>query len=234
MVRPKRHSRPGYVSPGESTHNRPSSHKGALARGMTRPGKALTSAPPEVLCPRGTQGFGNLPKDRRGLGRGETTYTTSESSLCTNGVLLPNTQVGWVSLLTQEVLSPHSGLCRILGGLWRQAAQSTKNTNNSFIFFPDMKITLIWDAIIYISGCIHRTYISHSPISGQYHKHFFLTHIWVLLSLSARDKLTLSPVSPLGPLLVVAGTCNDTRLPRQLESTYCGPWLVTIYTPATL
>ena len=108
IVRPKRHSRPGYVSPGESTHNRPSAHKGALARGMACPGKAPTSAPPEVLCPRGTQGFGNLPKDRPGLE--ETTYTTSESSLCTNGVLLPNTQVGQVSLRTQEVLPPHSGL----------------------------------------------------------------------------------------------------------------------------
>ena len=110
--------------------------KGTLARGMSRPGKAPKTAPrhtkglspgvwlargehphpphrPEVLCPRGTQGFGNLPKDRPGFG--ETTYTTSESSLCINGVLLPNTQVGWVSLLTQEVLPPHSGLCRYIG-----------------------------------------------------------------------------------------------------------------------
>ena len=77
---------------------------------MSRPGKAPTSAPPEVLCPRGTQGFGNLPKDLPGLG--ETTYTTSESSLRTNGVLLPNTQVGRVSLLPQEVPPPSSGLCR--------------------------------------------------------------------------------------------------------------------------
>ena len=113
IVRPKRHSCPGNVLPGEGTHNRPSAHKGALARGMARPGKAPISAPPEVLCPRGTQGFGNLPNDRPGLG--ETTYTTSESSLCINGVLRPNTQVGRVSLLTQEVLPPHSGLCRYMG-----------------------------------------------------------------------------------------------------------------------
>ena len=215
MVRPKRHSRPGYVSPGESTHNRPSSHKGALARGMTRPGKAPTSAPPEVLCPRGTQGFGNLPRDRPGLGLGETTYTTSESSLCTNGVLLPNTQVGWVSLLTQEVLPPHSRL-------WRQAAQSTKNTNNSFIFFRIWKSH--WsETPLYAFPDVYIAHIFH--IHQFPDNHINTTHIWVLLSLSARDKLTLSPVSPLGPLLVVAGTCNDTRLPRQLESTYCGPWL---------
>ena len=50
---------------------------------MARPGKAPTSGPPEVLCPRGAQGFGNLPKDRPGLG--VTTYTTSESFLHTNG-----------------------------------------------------------------------------------------------------------------------------------------------------
>ena len=77
-----------------NTHNRPSAHKGALAQGMTRPGKAPISAPLEVLSSHGTHGFGNLPKDRPGLG--ETTYTTSEPSLCTNGVLLPNTQVGRV------------------------------------------------------------------------------------------------------------------------------------------
>ena len=49
---PLRNSHPGYGSPGESTHIRP----------------------PDILCPRGTQGFGNLPKDRLGLG--ETTYTS--------------------------------------------------------------------------------------------------------------------------------------------------------------
>ena len=92
IVRSKRHSRPGYVSPGEITRNHPSSHNGALARGMARPGKAPTSAHRRSSVPSGTQGFGNLPKDRHGLG--ETTYTTSESSLCTNGVLIPNTQVG--------------------------------------------------------------------------------------------------------------------------------------------
>ena len=49
-------------------------------------------------------------------------------------------------------------------------------------------------------------------------------HIWrTSLPLSARDKLTPSPVSPPGPPLVVAGTGNDTWLPRQPESTYRGP-----------
>ena len=125
---------PGVWLARGNTHNHPSSHKGALARGMARPGKhpqpplgtqrgsrpgydspgeSTHIRPSEVLCLRGTQGFGNLPKDRPGLG--ETTYTTSESSLCTNGVLLPNTQIGRVSLLTQEVLPPHSGLCRYIG-----------------------------------------------------------------------------------------------------------------------
>ena len=55
-----------------------------------------TTATPTSV-PRGTQGLSDLPKDQPGLG--ETTYATSESSLCTNGVLLPITQVGRVSLL---------------------------------------------------------------------------------------------------------------------------------------
>ena len=113
-----------------------------LARGKhplplrnSRPGKAPTSGPPEVLCPRGAQGFGNLPKDRPGLG--ETTYTTSESSLRTNGVLFPNTQVGWGSYLLREVSPPRSGLCRIyiLCGLLRQTPQSTKTLIHSFTLF---------------------------------------------------------------------------------------------------
>ena len=69
VYRAKRHSRPGYVSPGESTH---------ILR---------TSSSPEVLRPRGTQGFGNLPESRPGLR--EIPYTTTVSSLCTNGVLFP-------------------------------------------------------------------------------------------------------------------------------------------------
>ena len=102
MVRPKRHSRPGYGSPGESTHNRTSlSNRQHTNRRHTRRAELSnrrqhphlphrrSSAPPP---PRGTQGFSNLPKDRPGLG--ETAYTTSEPSLCTNGVLIPNTQVG--------------------------------------------------------------------------------------------------------------------------------------------
>ena len=156
MVRPKRHSRPGYVSPGVSTHNRPSSHKGALAWGMSRPGKAPTTAPHHTkgLSPWVWHARGNHPQPPLGTQRGsgpgydspgesthirptggplsprytgfqqppqgpawpgETTYTTSKSSLYTNGVLLPNTQVGRVSLLTMEVLPPHSGLCRYIG-----------------------------------------------------------------------------------------------------------------------
>ena len=114
--------------------------KGTLTRDMAHPGKAPTSAPPEVLCPRGTQGFGNLPKDRPSLG--ETTNTTSESCLCTNRVLLPNTQVGRVSLLTQEVLPPHSGLCQYIG--WPVETGSTIHYNaNQFLYtFLDIQITL--------------------------------------------------------------------------------------------
>ena len=134
MVRPKRHSQRGMPCPGKAPTTAPRHTKGLspgvwLARGKhpqpplgtqrgsypgyDSPGESTHIRPTGGPLPRGTQGFGNLPKDRPGLG--EATYTTSESSLCTNGVLLPNTQVGWVSLLTQEVLPPHSGLCRYIG-----------------------------------------------------------------------------------------------------------------------
>ena len=108
---------------------------------MACPGKVFTSAkelppgewlargkhphpvhPRSSVPVRGAQGFGNLPKNRPGLG--ETTYTTSESSLRTNRVLFPNTQVGWGSHLLREVSPPRSKY--ILCGLLRQAPQSTK------------------------------------------------------------------------------------------------------------
>ena len=91
---------------------------------------------------RGTQGLSNLPKDQPDLG--ETTYATSESSLCTNGVILPITQVGRMSLL--HTGGPHTGLCRILGGLCRQAAQSTNHTNYTFILLRIYQLfhLLIW------------------------------------------------------------------------------------------
>ena len=76
----------------------------------------------------GTQSFSNLPKDRPGLG--ETAYTISEPSLLTNGVLLPNTQVGRVSLLNTGG-STHRTLPNI--GWPVEAAQSTKYTNYTFI-----------------------------------------------------------------------------------------------------
>ena len=106
MVRPKRHSHPGYGSLGESTLNCPLHTKGPTSpttpwhtKGRNTPTTPQHPQPPHrrSSVPRGTQGFSNLPKDRPGLG--ETAYTTSEPSLCTNGVLLPNTQVGRVSLL---------------------------------------------------------------------------------------------------------------------------------------
>ena len=43
--------------------------------------------------------------------------------------------------------------------------------------------------------------MKHFVNSGQSHKHAFLQSNFVLLSLRARDKLTHSPVSPLGPPL---------------------------------
>ena len=77
------------LSPGVclAREKHPLQPKGTLARGMSRPGKAPTSGSPEVLCPCGTQGFGNIPEDQPGLG--EIPYMTTVSSLCTNGVLFP-------------------------------------------------------------------------------------------------------------------------------------------------
>ena len=85
-----KHPQPSSSHEGPEITNHPSAHEGA--ENTNRP-SAPTTAP---LSPAHTQGFSNLPKDRPGLG--ETAYT-SEPSLCTNGVLLPNTQVGRVSLL---------------------------------------------------------------------------------------------------------------------------------------
>ena len=138
VANPKRHSRPGYASPGESTHFRP---KGTLAWGMARPGKAPTSGSPEDLHPRGTQGFGNLPEDRSGLG--ETPYTTTASSLCTNGVVFPYYpgRVG-VPSTTRGFTSTFRTLPNIWCGLWKQAPQSTESTIKLLIRFRLPRITL--------------------------------------------------------------------------------------------
>ena len=145
MVRPKRHSRHGYVSRGESTHNRPSAHKGALARGMARPGKTPTSVPPEVLCPRGTQGFGNLPKDRPGLG--ETTYTTSESSLCTNRVLLPK----YPSMAgVPSNTGGSTSTLRYIGWPVETGRTIHSNAKQLLYTFPDTQITLYCSKTIYV------------------------------------------------------------------------------------
>ena len=68
----ERGSRPGYVSSGESTHNRPSAHKGALGRGMSRPGEALTTAPRHTkgLSPGVWLARGKHPQPPLGTQRG--------------------------------------------------------------------------------------------------------------------------------------------------------------------
>ena len=115
--------------------------KGTLARCMSRPRKAPTSGSPEVLRPRGTQGFCNIPKDRPGLG--ETPYTTTVSSLCTDGVLFPNYpgRAG-VPSNTRGFTSTFRTLPNILCGLRKQAPQSTKSPIISLIRFLVPRITL--------------------------------------------------------------------------------------------
>ena len=115
--------------------------KGTLARGMSRSGKAPTSGSPEVLRPRGTQGFGNLPEDRPGLG--ETLYTTTVSSMCTNGVVFPYYpgRAG-VPSTTRGFTSTFRTLPNIWCGLWKQAPQSTKSTMRFLKRFLLPRITL--------------------------------------------------------------------------------------------
>ena len=126
---------------------------------------------------------------------------------------------------------------RILGGLWRQAAQSTNNTNYSFILLRICKshYLLIWDFIIYNSGYKHQTNMKHSRVihvDNQINTPF--SDLDLYCSLWAPETNWLSPVSPLGPPLVVAGTCNYTRFPRQ-PGHICLLWAITtIYTPTTL
>ena len=114
---------------------------------MSHPGKAPTSAKapisgsPEVLCPSGTQGFGNLPEDRPGLG--ETPYTTMVSSLCTNGVLFP--QYPGRAGVPSNARGFTSTIPNILCGLRKQAPQSTKIMHaliRSLILFRISRITL--------------------------------------------------------------------------------------------
>ena len=109
MVRPKRHSRPGYGSPGENTHNRTalSFNRRPINRRHTNRRKSPMSEYPMLDYPTPATptsisleidvGPSNLPKDQPGIG--ETTYETSGSFLCTGGVLLAITQLGRVSLI---------------------------------------------------------------------------------------------------------------------------------------
>ena len=185
MVSPKRHSRPGYGSPGESTHLRP---KGTLARGMARPGKAPTSGSPEVLRPRCTQGFDNLPEDRPGLG--ETPYTTTASSLCTNGVVFPYYpgRAG-VPSSTRGFTSTFRTLPNIRCGLWKQAPQSTESTIKLLIRFRLSRITL------------HTYYTTLSTTPANYNSHIY---IYIYISKyspdeshnSSYDNNNLHPLSP--------------------------------------
>ena len=97
---------------------------------MSRPRKAPTSGPPEVLLPHGTQGFGNLHEDRPGLG--ETPYATMVSSLCTNGSYFLNTQVGRASN-ARGFTSTFRTLPNILCGLQKQAHNLLNKILNTFL-----------------------------------------------------------------------------------------------------
>ena len=91
-----------------------------------------TSISLKVLFPRGTQGLSNLPKDQPGIG--ETTYETSESFLCTGGVLLPITHLGRVSLIaTGGATSSHRTLPNIG---WPVQTGSTIHFNNKSHVYP--------------------------------------------------------------------------------------------------
>ena len=126
---------------------------------MSRPGKAPTSGSPEVLCPRGTQGFGNLPEDRPGLGG--TPYTTTVSSLCINGVLFPQYpgRAG-VPSNARGFTSTFRTLPNILCGLRKQAPQSTKSLIRSLILFRKSIISLrTSNTTIYTTPDIYNTHI---------------------------------------------------------------------------
>ena len=136
----------GDDSAGESTHNRTalSSNCRPINRRHTNRRKIesdagisdarlsdagnthiyLTGGP----VPRGAQGLSNLPKDQPGLG--ENTYKTSESFLCTGGVLLPITHLGRVSLMTTRgATSSHQTLPNIGTG-------RTIHFNNKLHVYP--------------------------------------------------------------------------------------------------
>ena len=103
-VCPQRHSRPGYGSPGESTHNR------------TAPSNRWPINCLRVLC---------RTIRRRTIRRRQHPHLSHWRS---GGVFLPFTHVGRVSLIyTGGASSSHRTLRRILSGLCRQAAQSTTN-----------------------------------------------------------------------------------------------------------
>ena len=145
---------------------------------MSRPGKAPTSGSPEVLCRRGTQGFGNLPEDRPGLG--ETPYTTTVSSLCTNGDPLPlyPGRAG-VPSNGRGFTSTFRTLPNILCGLRKQAPQSTKSLIRSLILFRISRITL----------CTYNTTLFTTPdnYNTQITQELFMTILFYIRSLQAPE-----------------------------------------------
>ena len=87
-----------------------------------------TSASLEVLSPTAHRVSATSPR----TGLGETAYTTSDPSLCTNWILLPNTQVGRVSLLnTGGSTSSHQTLPNI--GWPVETCRTIHYTNYTFI-----------------------------------------------------------------------------------------------------
>ena len=116
VVYAKRHSRPGNVSPGESTHFRP---KGTLAGVWLARGKHPLPVRPKSSVPAVYRVSVTSPR----TGLGETPYTTTVSSLCTNGVVFPY----YPSHQLQEGSPPRSGLCRRYGVAYKNKPHNTLN-----------------------------------------------------------------------------------------------------------
>ena len=166
----KRHSRTGYVSPGEITHI------------------LHTSGSPEVLRPRGTQGFGNLPENRPGLR--EIPYTTTVSSLRTNGVLFPQypARAGVPSSI-RGFTSTFRTLPNILCGLRKQAHNPLNHQIRSLIRLLVPRITLrTCNTTLFTTPDNYNEHISNSKYSpDESHNSSFKTLLYYVRSLQAPE-----------------------------------------------
>ena len=130
---------------------------------MARPGKAPTSGSPEVLRPRGTQGLVNYT----GLASGETPYTTTVSSLCTNGVVFPYYpgRAG-VPSNTRGFTSTFRTRPNIWCDLRKQAPQSTKSPIRFLIRFLVPIITLrTYNTTLFTTPANYNAHIYNSRYS---------------------------------------------------------------------